>query len=419
MKALFGWCLALTAAASLSAETVAATAEPVTLQLKDGTELKVQAAYEVEVNAQKPAEPPRRKVALFVDNCTGEAAFSQACEVFRAQLAAQVAGAEVEILDAASSVYAIAPRKEQRTDGTEAVSRDERLNADTSRLRLAEHMGADYLLVLSLDRFSKNVQRLRDKRFGKAIDASGTVLANEVYKISGSYTVSDVYSGSAFDGGKVTAQRAVRQSAGLETEFGTYADGLEEDLAEKMAALIRKKSPAWREASMEKSGIPVNFKVLAYDMNNKPIYLPAVAQDNSILNDRIPSEIAATVEVDGIARGTSGCTVRMSRGIHSVRISRPGYDDVTLAVVPSEELTLTVSLRMTPAEYARVKDSIEFMHRLTMEREQNMAAVEERKGHAKMLEQSGFRVTTDRLPETIVTPVMNEWLVPVKREMMK
>ena len=170
---------------------------------------------------------------------------------------------------------------------------------------------------------------------------------------------------------------------------------------------------------MEKSGIPVNFKVLAYDMNNKPIYLPAVAQDNSILNDRIPSEIAATVEVDGIARGTSGCTVRMSRGIHSVRISRPGYDDVTLSVVPSEELTLTVSLRMTPAEYARVKDSIEFMHRLTMEREQNMAAVEERRGHAKMLEQSGFRVTTDRLPETIVTPVMNEWLVPVKREMMK
>ena len=74
---------------------------------------------------------------------------------------------------------------------------------------------------------------------------------------------------------------------------------------------------------------------------------------------------------------------------------------------------------MTPAEYARVKDSIEFMHRLTMEREQNMAAVEERKGHATMLEQSGFRVTTDRLPETIVTPVMNGWLVPVKREMMK
>ena len=87
-----------------------------------------------------------------------------------------------------------------------------------------------------------------------------------------------------------------------------------------------------------------------------------------------------------------------------------------MTVVPSDGLSLTVGLMMTAREYARVKDSIEFMHNLTIEREQSQATVAERLGHAKMLEQSGFLVKTDKLPDVITTPVMTEWIVPVKKE---
>ena len=415
MKSVLGILLGA-AALSLQAETVKATSEPTTLQLKDGTELKVQATYDVEVKAQKPAEPLRRKVAIFVDNLTNEAAFNQACDVIRSQLAAQVSSDEVEIIDATHAAYTINPTNDVREDGSIKPSREAALKADSSYLHLAENMGADYMLMISLDRFTKNTQRIKDRRFGKAVDASGAPIVNDIYKISGSYTISDVYSGSAFDGGTVKAQFSSRKTANLETEFGTFADGLEEELVEKMAAEIRQKAPAWREASLAKSGIPVTFKVLAYDMNNKPIYLPAITQDNSILNDRIPSEVAALVEVDGGAKGTSGGTVRMSRGIHQGRISRVGYEDVTMTVVPSDGLCLTVSLMMTEKEYARVKDSIEFMHRLTLEREAGSAEVAERLGHAKMLEQSGFQIKADKLPDMIGTPVLTEWIVPVKKE---
>ena len=407
MKVFWSLLLGVTAL-TLHAETATATAEPVSLLLKDGTQLTVSATYDVSVAAQKPAEAPRRKAALFVQNVTREAALDQVCKVIAAQLGAQVAGTEVEILNASHAVHAMDPT----TGGAQQAT----LEGNTSMLRLAENMGADYALIVSLDRFSKNTQRIKDRRFGKAADGSGASIVNEVYKVSGSYTITDVYSGSAFDGGTLKAQKSIRQTSTVENDFGSYADGLEEELVTKMAAEIRQKSPTWREASLAKSGIPVTFKAIAYDLNNQPIYLPMLSEENAIRNTRMPSEVAATIEVDGVAKGTSGCTIRMSRGLHNVRIRREGYEDVTMTVVPSDGLSLTVGLMMTAREYARVKDSIEFMHNLTVEREQSQATVVERLGHAKMLEQSGFLVKTDKLPDVITTPVMTEWIVPVKKE---
>lgn len=399
-KGMFFVC-SLLAASVACAENVSVIAEPVTVQLKDGTELTVQAEYDVAVKVQKPEEPKPRIVALMVKNATGEKAFDQVCRVLSSQVGSQIAGANVEVIDVEDAVFAMEARREYSEDGKPLPTTDERLKSDTSRMHLAANAGADYLMTVTLDKLTKNTRRIRDSRFGKAADRSGAQIVNDIYKISASYRVADVYSSSAFDGGTLRAQTTVRKTATTELELGDFADGIEEQLADELASVIREKAPQWREASLEKSGIPVTFTVVAHDMNNKPIYLPAMKQDNSILNDRIPTGVAATVEVDGVARGTTGCTLRLSRGMHKVRFSRIGYDDVTMTVVPSEDLQLTVSMRMTDKEYARVKNSIEFMHRLTMEREKSQAEVAERIGHAKMLEQSGLKVDVDKLPDVV------------------
>lgn len=417
MKRMLGFLCSLSFSALLCAETVALTGEPSkTVYLKDGTEVTLRAKYDVDVKVERPVEPKPRVVALMVKNATGKTEFDTASRRLASQVAAQIVGSDVEVIDVEDTVFAIESRREYAEDGRPLPTQAERLKGDSSRIRLAENAGADYLLTVTLETFTKNTRRLRDRRFGAAADASGAQIVNEIYKITASYRVADVYSGSAFDGGVLQAQTAVRKTAFTEMEFGEYAGGLEEEIASEMAGVIREKAPLWREASLEKSGIPVSFTVLAYDMNNKPIYLPMVKQDNSILNDRIPAEVAATVEVDGVARGTTGCTLRLSRGMHQVRFSRTGYDDLTLTVVPSEGLSLTVNLRMTDREYARLKDSISFMHRLTMERELSQAEVAERLGHAKMLEQSGMMINADKLPDVVgtpavpVLPVMQNWI---------
>ncbi len=401
MKKTMSFFCGILSASLLCAEVVSATAEPVTLRLKDGTELTVQAAYDVEVKAQKPIEPKPHVVALMVKNNTGKKVFDKTCEVLASQVGSQIAGANVEVIDVEDAVFAMAPRREYDEAGRALPTQDERLKGDSSRMHLAANAGADYLLTVTLEKLTKQTRRLKDRRFGQAADDSGAQIVNETYKISASYRVADVYTGRAFDGGTLQAQMSARKTAFVEEDLGGYADDLEETLATEMAEAIREKAPSWREASLEKSGIPVSFTVLAYDMNNKPIYLPALKQDNTILNDRTPTQVAATVEVDGVARGTTGCTLRLSRGVHQVRFSREGYDDVTLSVVPSEGLSLSVSMRMTEQEYNRVKDSIQFMHDLTIEREQSQGELAERLGHAKMLEQSGLQIKANELPKVM------------------
>ena len=401
MKKTMSFFCGILSASLLCAEVVSATAEPVTLRLKDGTELTVQAAYDVEVKAQKPIDPKPHVVALMVKNNTGKKEFDKTCEVLASQVGSQIAGANVEVIDVEDTVFAMETLRPYDEQGRALPTQDERLKGDPSRMHLAANAGADYLLTVTLEKLTKQTRRLKDRRFGQAADDSGAQIVNETYKISASYRVADVYTGRAFDGGTLQAQMTARKTAFVEEDLGGYADDLEETLATEMAEAIREKAPTWREASLEKSGIPVSFTVLAYDMNNKPIYLPALKQDNTILNDRIPTQVAATVEVDGVARGTTGCTLRLSRGVHKVRFSREGYDDVTLSVVPSEGLSLSVSMRMTEQEYNRVKDSIQFMHDLTIEREQSQGEVAERLGHAKMLEQSGLQIKANELPKVM------------------
>lgn len=360
--------------------------EPKTITLDDGSQITLQTDYKVTLKQKVNPRPQVRKMAVFIKNTAGEQ-FNAAVDRLRTQITAQCAGSNIEIMDYTETVMAIAPMADP-----DKPTDDAKLLANTSITRLAENMGADYVLVLSLDRFSKNVKTLKNKYLRGPIK-------NEIYKISASYKVLDAYSGTAIGGGTLHAQQGVRQTDGVQIEFGDYADALEEQLATEMSDEIKSKEAEWRVASIEVSGIKVTFNVTAYDMNNQPIYLPKYDGERRIVNDRIPATVAATVEVDGVTKGTTTCTVALSPGLHKVRFVRQGYDDLTMMIKPVENQNYTTSMRMTDAEYARIKDTISFMHTLTMERELNQAEVKRLEGEAKRLEQSGIRVDAKELPE--------------------
>lgn len=390
-----------------------------TFKLADGSEVTIEAKYKVDVKAKAPADPLRRRMAIFVKNTAGPQ-FDTAAQRLCTQVSAQAAGSDFEIIDYTETVTAIRPLLEgvqsaesvAQLDKTEVLykmienfygkaagstaggrnaTQDEKLLANTSFTRLAENMSADYVMMLSLDRFSKTTKTLRDKHITGAV-------VNEIYKITGTYKVLDTYSGSAIGGGTVNAQRAVRQTAGSTIQFDDYGDGLEEDLAQNIVTNMKDNAQKWRLASLKSSGIKVTFVVTAYDMNNKPIYLPKYEGANNIVTDRIPATIAANIEIDGVTKGSTTCTIPLSSGLHKVRLSRPGYDDVAMTITPSEGLQIAVNLRMTEGEYARIKDTISFMQQLTIQRELSQAEVKRIEGHAKMLEQSGFRIDAKSLP---------------------
>jgi hypothetical protein len=374
------------------AETIKASAEPVTVALSDGSEVSLSANYDVHLKVQEPLAPPTRQIALFVrNNLRNAKTLVFESEAFKSQVAAYLSNGALEIMDVDDVVETIIPSK---------TTQD--FLSQTSRTQLARNLGVDYLLVVSLDNFNQADKKLRDSRLGSALDADGTTLKTTTKRLSASYRVLDATTGTSIGGGVVKSTLTKFTSAGLEQSDTSPLEGMEEDLAETLAQKLTAEAPSWRAALADAVGVPVTFSVMAYDMNNQPIYLPSYNPEKAILREVQPAQLNATVEIDGIAMGSANTPISVTKGFHNVRISYPGYEPVTLRIAPRDEMVVSINLQMTDAEYNRIKDSINFMHTLTQEREYNQAELKVLEGHAQRLQQSGLRFDIKELPEQMI-----------------
>ncbi|MDD4019021.1 MAG: PEGA domain-containing protein [Kiritimatiellae bacterium] len=389
--------------------------------LEDGSEVTMVTTSKttVQVQAGSTKKLPRKAV-VFVRNNAGKE-FDGGLVRMQDQIVAQASGPQFEIIDPRESVFAIDALAEAlpMADGTAQMAReeivqqgaamnrsssgkptadgrgatmDEKLKANTSITRLAQNMDADYLLVLTLDKFTKSKKTYKSRDLDSAV-------TTETYLLSASYKVLDAYSGASIGGNTLKASKSLRQTEGLQQEPGDFADGLDDELVDKLKDDILKNERKWREASKALSGIPVQFVVQAYNMDNSPIYLPRYDGEKKMLNDLVPAQLMANVEVDGLSVGSTPCTVQLAPGMHKVRITRQGYDDITLAIKPRDGLIVSVAMRMTEGEMSRLRSSIEFMQRMTKEREISQALVERLQGEAQMLRNSGIKVDAKEMPK--------------------
>jgi hypothetical protein len=385
-------CLVSLALAPLAkAETLKASAEPLAVTLKDGTEMTLTANYDINLSVKEPLTPPPRKMALIVrNNIKGMSDHAPTSQAFASLVAAAVSG-PIEILDLRDTLLTMQPSTE-----------DAPLLSKTTATQLARQLGADALLTLTLETFTQTQQNLRDKRLGPAFAPDGTTYQQTTKRLSASYRVVDATTGSSIGGGTVKASRKTRATADLETTHSSPFEGMEEDLAEALAEKILEEASTWREILADSTGLPVTFTVMAYDMNNQPIYLPHYDGQTPILYQTHPARLNATIEIDGVVMGAVDTLIPLTKGLHTVTISHPGYEPITLRIAPRDGMVVSVNLRMTAAEYARNKDAITFMHTLTKDREQSQANVSVLEGYAQQLQQSGIRFDIKELPEQTI-----------------
>ena len=386
--------------------------------LENGTEIVVDPSATAGIYATK-GKGECRKIAIFTRNEAGEA-FADAARRIQNQLTAQVSGEVFEILDPQDVILALAPLAEslQKADGVgqlageevvmrwvaqrlgreaegtadgRGASQDQKLLANTSALRLSQNMDADYLLMLTLDKFDKSRKTYKSKD----LDAP---VVTEVYKLSASYKILDGYSGASIGGNTLSVAKSYRQTSGIEIEPGQYADGLEEAVVEKLKADMLASASKWRQASKAASGILVEFKALAYTMDDMPVYYPKYDGATRVVAENVPLQIQAAVEVDGITVGMTPGKFALAPGLHKVRLTRQGFDDVAMTIKPVENAAFTFTLRMTEGEANRIQKTIAFTHALTVNRELSQAEVKRLEGEAKMLEQSGYRIDSKTAP---------------------
>lgn len=273
------------------------------------------------------------------------------------------------------------------TSGTTKL--DQLLNDNTSALRLAQNLGADYILIPAIT--SYGTER-------KAYNGTGIATVNTTHKLRVSYKIVEAGEGGAVRGSTVLAEKNFRDSGDLKTDSSDVINELLDDAADQLADAIAASAKAL-PTEVAKAAM-VSFKVACTmtDPRQQPIMVSAigVSADNKVVTGQ-PTPVQAmdvTVEVDGVAIGSAPGDFKSRPGLHKLSLSREGFDTWSRTVNIYEGQKLNVALQMSAAGYARWAATTDFLATLDSNRKLTDAEVNKINGMAEFLKNSHYRVDT-------------------------
>lgn len=316
--------------------------------------------------APAPAQAPLYKAAIIVENRAGTKL-------------------EKKVLSFCDEVSSLAAGKHFSIIKSEDIVKTP---TNSTNLRIAQAVGADFVLFVSLSDFAREVKRFSNPNLGIKTEST-------VYVLRGSYRVAEGVTGGALGGDTFVCNKTIMQTSTLQTEDEDVLNGLLTEAAGKVADGLAAKAAQFRPpATLSKVEISVACGVK--DLAGNEVSIPdlRVTEDNRIAKagEDLPAQASATIKVDGFATGTTPAKIKVASGPHSLVLSRPGFADVELTINAEEGLQLTPTMQMTEEGFARWKEIRTFLNALDRSRKLTDAQVKVIEGYAQMLRQSGFRV---------------------------
>ena len=264
---------------------------------------------------------------------------------------------------------------------------DRLLSDNTSALRLAQNLGADYLLVASITTFAPPAKQTSSEL--------GTVIVTHTLRVS--YKVLEGVQGSSLIGTTVTATKKIRLTADNQTENPDIINELLEDAATQVAEDAGKKLASIAVVAAQPKQVEIFVSCAMQDLVQLPLLTDIrVLDDGSLVvtTNRIGIQVLnASVLVDGFSIGSAPGKFKVSPGSHIMRITRAGFND------HEERVTFTdgqrfenVALQMSEAGYARWKDNTTFLFAIKTGEKMTDGVREMMGGLAQTFRQSGYRV---------------------------
>jgi hypothetical protein len=270
----------------------------------------------------------------------------------------------------------------------ETTSLDRALSDNSSALRLAQNMGADYLLVASITSFST-----------KKITDNELKTVNVVNTLRVSYKVLDAAQGGSLIGDTIKATKTTRFTENSQIEDSGIVDDLLDDAATQVAENAGGKQSTIAAVSDQPKSVEITVSCGMQDLVNLPISVPdiRVLDDGTLFvsTNRLGIQVLdATVEVNGTAVGSAPGKFKVPPGLNKMRITRDGFNDWARTVNFSEGQTFNITLQMSDAGYARWKDNTTFLFAMETGKKLTSGTVDMMEGFAQTLRQSGYRVDT-------------------------
>lgn len=331
----------------------------------------------------RAADPTQHKTAIIVVNHAG-AQFDSQIPVLEDLVGSQVAGRGYAIISRDVVTQALSGQPN---------ALDSALNGDSSALRLAQNLGADYLLVPTLTTYGTEK---------KSYDGNGIATLNVTYTLRVSYRIVEAGEGGAVHGGVVTATKTLRQSPDLKTDDSDVLNELLADAAGQLADAVAQNAaslPAVQPASL------VHFQIACTmtDPRQAPIMISAlgITADNHVVMTNQPVALQpmdVTVELDGLAIGSAPGYFQARPGLHKLRLSREGFSNWERTVNIYDGQSLRVALQMSQDGYARWKDTTDFLSTLDANRKLTDAEVNQINGVAEYFKNSHYRIDATQAP---------------------
>jgi hypothetical protein len=329
-----------------------------------------------------PAKPPR-KVAIFIENRAG-AALSNKVSVLEDFLTSGITEKGYSVISREVVINALTP-------GT--TKADQLLSDSTSALRLAQNMGADYLLVASITSLGS---------LTKPMDAYGVKTVNVIHTLRVSYKVLDGAQGGSLIADTKTATKTVRFDENLQTtENSDLINGLLEDAANQIAVAAGEKVNTLAAAAKKPPLVEITVSCGMQDLVQLPLSLPGIRllEDGKsiyVSTNRLPMQVlSATVEIDGIAVGSAPGKLKVPQGLSKMRITRAGFAPYERTITAREGQQFNdVTLQLSEEGYKRWKDNMAFLLAIKTGDKLTDGLRELMAGFATTLRNSGYRVDT-------------------------
>ena len=268
-----------------------------------------------------------------------------------------------------------------------ADSLDAQLTDQSSALRLAQNMGADYIVQASITSYAATK---------RTVTAYGNTLNNYDYTLRVTYKILDASGGGSLTGDVAKATRTEQATANASSEVQGIFDDLLDEATAQITSSLRTRIAAGKITAPKPAATLVTITIMPEAAD---LFIPDVRinAENVVTVGESKFKVTplnATVEVDGVAVGTAPGKITLRPGFSKVRISREGFDTWERTISASDGQVLNVAMKMSAAGYARFKDATSFLNELKNGTKLTDAEVKKIEGEAKSLENSFFKVDT-------------------------
>lgn len=351
------------------------------------------------------AKPKTYTAALVVSN-RAEAKYNDKVSVLEDLLSARLTDLGFKLLSReliASNLRSFVPpdAPKDATSAASSASAEAAFLDQASAVRLAQNLGADYLLHASITSYAETK---------RTVTAYGNTLNNYDYTLRVTYKLLDANGGGSLTGDVAKATRTEQGSANASALIEGIFDDLLDQASQQITASLRTRRDTGSIAAATPAAKTVTITLI---LEAADLYIPDVrigAENTVVLGDSKfkVTPLAASVEVDGVAVGTAPGKLTIKPGFSRLRITRDGYQPWERTISASEGQVLNVALAMTEAGLARFKESTAFINDLKNGAKLTDAEVKVLEGKAKSLENSFFKVDTKENFRFILPPGYQE-----------